>query len=76
MSYAPKTMPYNMYIGDAIKWYKNELYLIKQELKIENDSLLYGKLLGYKDHCMNQLEVLKKLDREGKVKKVNCLESR
>lgn len=74
MIYKAKTMPYNMHIGDAIKWYKNELYKIRKEMLDEStDSLTYGMLLGYKKICLTKLDELKALDRRG-IKKVNVIE--
>lgn len=76
MIYKAKTMPYNMYIGDAIKWYKKELYEIMQEMLNENtDSLTYGVLLGYKQICLDKMDELKRLDKLG-IKKVNVIEKR
>ena len=74
MIYKAKTMPYNMHIGDAIKWYKNELYKIRKEMSDEStDSLTYGMILGYKQICLTKLDELKALDRRG-IKKVNVIE--
>ena len=76
MMYKPKTMPHDMFISDALKWYKKELYEIRQEMLNENtDSLTYGVLLGYKQICLDKKDELKRLDKLG-IKKVNVIEKR